>query len=208
VAELSLGAVGVEESLDGVLTSLSPLMKGKLLRLAAVANRLELGGDFVESFVPADSFPLAFAPLADTLERKEKSFRVVKMIEAGMPARAEMPSAVGVVRIAFDFDQPVVLHVADDSADRDTELAHARHLGDVFVLVAVGPVSFGLWAGQPTDAWHLAELAKFVGLAPNAFPLLHVDAQRLGLGFARTCITRGGFTGNGVLVGRIIAASR
>ncbi len=176
VAELRFGAKGVQEPLQRVLAPLATLMKGELFRLAAVADGLQLGGDFVERFVPRDSFPLSFAALADTFQRIQQSLGMIQVVQARLASRTEMSTAVGVVRIAFDLDEPAVFDVADDAADRAAQLAHPGHFLHVLVLVAIRPIAFGLRSRQLADTGHRAEAAQFVRLALDAVPLLQVDA--------------------------------
>ena len=66
MTELRFGSKRVEESPKGVLTSLATLMKREFFGLATLSNRLELLRDLVQSFVPTNPLPFAFAPLADS----------------------------------------------------------------------------------------------------------------------------------------------
>ena len=73
------------------------------------------------------------------------------MIQTGLPTCANATATVGVVRIAFDFDQPTIFDVPHDSAHRAAQLAHARNLFRVGVFIEIGPTvgvfhrRFPLW---------------------------------------------------------------
>ena len=69
MTQLRFGPEGVEEPGQGILAPLTPLMKRELFGPAAVADRLQPGGDLVQRLVPCDPFPLALAALADAPQR-------------------------------------------------------------------------------------------------------------------------------------------
>ena len=178
VTELGSGAVSVEEPLQRVLAPLPSLVKREFLGMPSVANGLQLLGDLVESVIPADPFPLSFAPGPDPFQRIEQPLGMVEVIERGLSPCTQVTSAVWILRISLDLDQPAVLHVADDPADGTAQLAHPRDLLDIPVLVAVRPVPLGLRTGKLTDTGHCSERPQPVGRALDPVPLLQVDPLR------------------------------
>ena len=59
MAQLGLGSIGIQESLEGILAPLPTLVEGKFFRMATFANLFELVSDFIEGFVPGDPFPFS-----------------------------------------------------------------------------------------------------------------------------------------------------
>ena len=98
------------------------------------------------------------------------------MVEGCLATGTEVTTAVGILRIPFYLDQSIVLDVTDDATDGAAELAHTGDFFNPLVLVAVGPVAFGLGAGEIADPGHLTEGTELIGLALDAVPFFHVDS--------------------------------
>ena len=175
MAELGLGAVGVEKAFQCVLAPLPSLVKRELLGMAAVADSLQLGRDLIQGLVPTDTLPFALATGPDPLQRVQQSLGMVEMVQGGLATGTQVATAVRVVGVPLDLDQPTLLHVTDDPADRAAQLAHPRDLLDILVLVPVRPVPLCLRTGQLAHTGHRSERPQLVGRALDPVPLLQVD---------------------------------
>ena len=98
------------------------------------------------------------------------------MIERRLAASTQITATVWIVGVALDLDDPSVLHVPDDAADGAAELAHARNFFDVFVLVAVWPVSFGIGTRKFADSRHV-NAAFFVRQPANLLPAFQIERR-------------------------------
>ncbi len=59
-------------------------------------------GDVVEHFVPTDPLPLAFAALADALQRITNAFGIANLVERRRPLGAVAAAAAGMLGIALE----------------------------------------------------------------------------------------------------------
>ena len=91
---------------------------------------------------------------------------MILVVQCGLSTCAQVTAAIGVFRVAFDFDQPVVFDKTDDAADGAAQLAHARHFFDVFVFVAIGPTAAVIGSGQVAHARHVAAIRFAFYLIP------------------------------------------
>jgi hypothetical protein len=98
-----LGPVGGEEyALDELARARlhAPIMEHELFRMTVVAQLFQAACHLCQGLVPRDSFPLAFAALADTLHRIEHAVRVVDLVDAGVALGADKPLGPDRVRLA------------------------------------------------------------------------------------------------------------
>jgi hypothetical protein len=74
----------------------------------------------MESFIPRDRLPLAFAPFSHSFQRRTDAIRIVETLKAGNALRAKGSSIDRVQGISSDVDSPSVNH-----PDQDATAAHA-----------------------------------------------------------------------------------
>ena len=107
------------------------------------------------------------------LQRVKQSFGMILMIERRLTTSTKVTSAVWIIGVSFDLNDPPIFDVPNDAAHSAAKLAHARNFFDVFVLIPVGPVSLGVWPRKFADAGHV-DVSLFVRLPTNLLPAFKV----------------------------------
>jgi len=95
-------------------------MKGEIFWLARLADDTQLVRDLRRRFIPRNTFPLSFPAFTDALQRIQQALGVVLMVQSCVATCAQATAAVGVVRVAFNFDDAVVFDVTNDAANGKT----------------------------------------------------------------------------------------
>ena len=112
------------------------------------------------------------------------------MVQSCVATCAQATAAVGIVGVAFDFDNAVVFDVTNDAANGAAQLTHAGNFFGADVFVFVWPVTFCLRTGQLANAGRFLRTQR-IGFAFEPSPLLHIDALLGTRAFGRIRIIAG-----------------
>ncbi len=90
-----------------------PIVKGKFLRMTIIADFFEPPGQFAESLVPANPFPLSFAPFTDSLHRIKNAIRIIDLVNPSLSLRAHCAFGANGIRLWFHLNQPAILYITN-----------------------------------------------------------------------------------------------
>ena len=170
-------------------------MESKLLWMPGVSHRLELPRNFIECFIPSDSFPLSLTAFAYTFQWIKQTLWMIEVIQGSLPTCTQITTTIGVIGIAFHLQQTTIFDIANHPTHGATQLAHSGDLHRPVILRAIRPISLRQRPRQITDTGHLSKRTELIRFRLEFSPFFDIDSLPRRVhdwtGIRRTLITGG-----------------